>query len=322
MYYVYEWYIVETGEVIYVGKGTGQRYKVRKHNKFFNDTIRRFKCESRIIERFEKESDAFSYEYMRIKELKEKGQCVCNIRDGGFGGSLGDWTDEKRKRYSENNAMKSEYQRKRMSEKNPMKNPEISMRVNQKKRRAVIVGNKEYSSIKEACDTLNVCAQTIRLWCSKGINRNGEQCHFKDSEQTVFRGKRYNKGGCRALIYKEKHYESPKDLAEELGISVDRIYRWTKNGFDPYGNSCKYEDDKRELTFIIRKKSHHPVIVNGIHYPTIAEAGRANNVSAQTISDLLNKKYHNPKYICKYDNQHPSQENTDNSILEGSETNG
>lgn len=53
MYYVYEWFIVETGEVIYVGKGTGRRYKVRKHNRLFNEMIRRFECDSRIVKEFE-----------------------------------------------------------------------------------------------------------------------------------------------------------------------------------------------------------------------------------------------------------------------------
>ena len=30
-YYVYEWFVIETNEVFYVGKGTGRRY--REHNK-------------------------------------------------------------------------------------------------------------------------------------------------------------------------------------------------------------------------------------------------------------------------------------------------
>lgn len=34
MYYVYEWFVIETDEIFYVGKGTGRRFKVRKHNKF------------------------------------------------------------------------------------------------------------------------------------------------------------------------------------------------------------------------------------------------------------------------------------------------
>lgn len=36
MFYVYEWFIKETNEVIYVGKGKGKRYKVRKHNRLFD----------------------------------------------------------------------------------------------------------------------------------------------------------------------------------------------------------------------------------------------------------------------------------------------
>ena len=87
MYYVYEWFIVDTNEVIYVGKGSNKRYKVRKHNRFFNDMIKKYKCESRIIKRFKNEEDAFNYEYKRINELREIGQCVCNIYDGGFGGT-------------------------------------------------------------------------------------------------------------------------------------------------------------------------------------------------------------------------------------------
>ena len=40
MFYVYEWFVKETGEVFYVGKGIKNRYKVKKHNKFFNDFIK------------------------------------------------------------------------------------------------------------------------------------------------------------------------------------------------------------------------------------------------------------------------------------------
>ena len=55
MFYVYEWYVVESGEIFYVGKGTRNRYKVRKHNKFFNDFITRYNCDSRIIKEFKTE---------------------------------------------------------------------------------------------------------------------------------------------------------------------------------------------------------------------------------------------------------------------------
>ena len=91
----------KNGKIIYVGKGCRNRYKVTKHNRFFNDMIKRNKCESRIIKKFENEKDAFDYEFIRINELKEKGECVCNIYNGGTGGSINWWTDEIRKKYSE-----------------------------------------------------------------------------------------------------------------------------------------------------------------------------------------------------------------------------
>ena len=126
MYYVYEWFIVETGEVIYVGKGTGRRYKVRKHNRLFNEMIRRFECDSRIVKEFGTEREAFEFEFVRINEMHERGQCVCNIHNGGYGGTVEWWTDELRAHYSEINVMKSEEQRKRMSENNPMKDKKIA----------------------------------------------------------------------------------------------------------------------------------------------------------------------------------------------------
>lgn len=148
MFYVYEWYIENNNEIFYVGKGSKNRYKVRKHNKFFNDFIKRFKCNSRIIKTFENEEDAFRYEFERITELKTIGQCVCNIHDGGLGGTVDSWTEEKRERYSKYNVMKSKKQRKRMSINNPMKNKEVAINVGKKHRKAVFVNGIFFDSIK------------------------------------------------------------------------------------------------------------------------------------------------------------------------------
>ena len=311
MYYVYEWYNVDTYEVIYVGKGTGLRYKVRKHNKLFNEMIKRFPCESRIVKEFENEKEAFEYEYEYIKEKKAKGQCVCNIYDGGMGGTTSWWTDELREKYSQNNVMKSEKQRKRMKVQNPMKDKAVAMKNGCSHWRSVIIGDNGYASVKAAMIAYNTSFDTIQNWCKKGINPYGEKCRYENEEQVEYVGKRYNKGGCKPLTYKGKHYEAAIDLANEMGLTNTVIIRWLRFGFDPYGNPCRYDDDKRELTFTIKKKSRHPVIVNGFHYRTFSEAARANGVSAQTIADLANHKYTNPKYICEYDNQHPSQGNTE-----------
>lgn len=245
MFYVYEWYIVETNEVIYVGKGTKNRYKVKKHNWLFQEYLENFNCSSRIIKYFENEDSAFDYEEFHINELQEKGQCKCNLCKGGTGGSTKWWTDDLREKYSKNNVMKSESQRERMRNNNPMSNPKIATKTNSQKCRAVIIGDKEYNSLKQACKDLNTSNDVIRRWCLKGINPKGQLCRYKDSPQVIFTDKRYNKGGCRSLTYNNKYYESPKDLAEFLEINVNRIYRWLKKGFDYNGNICLYNDDER-----------------------------------------------------------------------------
>lgn len=325
MYYVYEWYIIETGEIIYVGKGTGLRYKVRKHNKLFNEMIKRFSCDSRIIKQFDSEKEAFEYEFDRVLELKCKGQCVCNIHNGGYGGTTEWWTDELRKKYSDNNVMKSETQRKRMSENNPMKDKDIAAKTNGQKRKAVIIGDKEYPSVKDACNEFGVCFEVIANWCRKGVNPKGEKCRYKDREQVEFTDKRYNKGGSRAVIYEGVRYECVKDFAKGIGIGERTAGEWLRRGFNSKGVPVRYEDDTRELTFVNRynerdKDKGKPVIVNDVTYKNVKEASKALGLTVKTLRTYLQKQ-NSTKYICKYGNQQPSRGNTDSSTTEGSTTN-
>ena len=70
MFYIYEWYDVDSDIIFYVGKGTKNRYRQHsKRNKLFTDYYHNHNCNSRIIKEFEKEEDAFKYEYKRILEL-------------------------------------------------------------------------------------------------------------------------------------------------------------------------------------------------------------------------------------------------------------
>lgn len=183
MFYVYEWFIKETDEVIYVGKGCGKRYKVRKHNKFFNHMIKKYDCESRIVKEFENEKDAFDYEYIRIQELKKIGQCVCNIYDGGQGGTVSWWTDKLREDYSNYNVMKSENQRQRMKNNNPMSNPQIAEKTNGQKRRKVTIGNTTYNSIKDAKERLGISYSNIITWGKKGRTPDGQVCIIEPQKQ-------------------------------------------------------------------------------------------------------------------------------------------
>ena len=324
MFYVYEWYIKDTNEIIYVGKGCRNRYKVRKHNQLFNEMIKRFNCDSRIIKYFDNEKDAFDYEYQRVNELWNIGQCCCNIYKGGLGGTIDWWTDEKRKWYSDNNVMKNENQRIRMSINNPMKNKEIASRVHEKNSRKVIINQKEFNSVLDVCKQYNVCYEVVKNWCKKGINPFGEQCRYKDEEQVVFNGKRYNIGSCKSLTYLSKHYESPLDLAKELNITKSRVYKWCKRGFDDNGNSCRYDNDNRQLIFkkYINGEQHRkPIIVNGVYYPSKVDAERALNIKGGGLTPYINGTRKNKKYICEYVNQQPSHTNTDKSSVEGSTTN-
>ena len=183
MFYVYEWFIKNTNEVIYVGKGTERRYKVRKHNLMFNEFLKRFDCDSRIVEWFENEQDAFDAESKRISELKGIGQCVCNINTGGKGGLSEHWTPEKRKKYSEHNVMKSKNQRNRMSIHNPMKNPVVAEKVASQIRKPVIVDGKLFESVTSA-------AEYIGTWdiyltrCMKEKNGlcKGHKCKYANQQ--------------------------------------------------------------------------------------------------------------------------------------------
>ena len=188
MFYVYEWFIKDTNEVIYVGKGSNNRYKVRKHNLMFNEFLKRFDCDSRIVKYYEDEQSAFQGESDRIAEFKAIGQCVCNINTGGRGGLSETWTPERRRKYSENNVMKSQDQRDRMSRLNPMKNPEVAEKVARKIRKAVIIDGIYFDSVIKGAEYIG----TWDVYLTKCIKEKnglckGHKCEYANQQPS--RGK-------------------------------------------------------------------------------------------------------------------------------------
>lgn len=322
MFYVYEWFIIKTNEIIYVGKGSKKRYKVKKHNSLFNEFIKRFECSSRIVKWFESEEEAFKYEYQRINELWQQNQCVCNIYKGGLGGTTEWWTQEKRNWYSKNNCMKSEEQRKRMSVNNPMKNKEIALRVNEKNKRKVIINNKEYSSVLDVCKEYNTCYETVKNWCTKGINKLGELCRYADEEQVIRTQPCYENYNFKEIVYKNKKYSCAKEMSKELKISINIVYRWCQKGFDNVGNPCRYLIDDRILSFKkLGENLKKPIIVNGIFYESKTDAEKSLGIKPGGLAPYIKGIRKNNKYICEYVNQQPSHENSSKSIVEGSTTN-
>ena len=87
IYYVYIWYIVDTGEVFYVGKGKGKRYKQTSHrNKFFNDMYNSHNCDVKKIYENLTESEAFQKEKDTVKWFRENTSFrLTNQTDGGEG---------------------------------------------------------------------------------------------------------------------------------------------------------------------------------------------------------------------------------------------
>lgn len=325
MFYVYEWFIVKTNFVFYVGKGCRNRYKVRKHNKLFNYIISTENCESRIIKYFKNEKEAFEYEFIRSTELKKIGQANCNINKCGTGGSIEWWTEEMREHYSQHNVMKSQKQRERMSKNNPMKNKEIALKVNAKNRKSVIINGIEYKSIKFASEKYGCAYQTIKNWCQKGINPYGELCKMKDEKQVIPKKGRYNKGAAKAIMYNGEYYEAAKDIAKKYGFSLSSVCKWAKIGFSPKGIPCQYVDDKTIYEFKPKnagEKNKKPIKVNGILYLSKIEAERALGMKPSGLTPYIMGIRRNNKYVCEYVNQQPSCTNIEISSTKGSTTNG
>lgn len=245
MYYVYEWYVKDSGEIFYVGKGTKNRYKVKKHNRFFNDFITRYECESRIIKEFDDEESAFNYEFERINELKSKGMCKCNIYQGGLGGSTSWWNEEKRKQYSQNNVMKSEKQRKRMRENNPMRNEEYCKKSHEKRKKKICIGEKIYDGIIDVAKEYGVYDTAVQYWLERGYSPEELPCYYYGEEiPTVI----IRKGNCnkKPVILDGIKYPSLKDACESIGVSnTTWLCKQLKKGKTTYkGHTVRYDNQQ------------------------------------------------------------------------------
>lgn len=248
MFYVYEWFIVETGEVFYVGKGCRDRYKSKSHrNKLFDEFVNRFNCSSRIVNRFKSEDDAFTYEKERIAKLKRDGLCVCNLDGGGKGGMNFVWTDEMREYKSKYNPMKAANQRERMSIRNPMKNPDVARENGKAKRRPVVINGINYPGVKVAALEIGVCELSIVKWCKRGYDTDGNPCRYADEPQKKYPdSKRTHPKAAnhKAVIIDGVRYETVKDAAKAIGVWSESIIRSIQSGRRCKGHICRYDNQQ------------------------------------------------------------------------------
>lgn len=249
MFYVYEWFDVDSDEIIYVGKGTGNRYKVRKHNSLFNNYIENHNCESRIIKYFDAERDAFDFEYNRIKELWDMDEAKFNLTPGGAGGMQFWWTDERRKEWSKNNSMKKADQRERMRRNNPMHNHDIAAAVGKKKRRAIIVGEITYDCAKSAAEANNVTPQTIGIWAKAGKTSDGRVCRYADGKpalqcnRTTMPRRKLSKTA-RPVIVDGETFESTVAAARYIGTTRNNLRIALKRDGNCKGHTCEYANQQ------------------------------------------------------------------------------
>ena len=97
-FYIYKWFITETGFVFYIGKGKDNRYKsMKKRNPYFLNIVKKYNCDVEIIEYCENEEIAFEKEKQYIKDFKEKGMATANFHEGGLGGDVFKYADAKTK---------------------------------------------------------------------------------------------------------------------------------------------------------------------------------------------------------------------------------
>lgn len=87
-FYVYIWFIKDSGEVFYVGKGSGKRCdELKGRNVFFMDMYKTHSCESKIIYADLNEKEAFEKEIETIRYYREEfpGFRLTNQTNGGEG---------------------------------------------------------------------------------------------------------------------------------------------------------------------------------------------------------------------------------------------
>ena len=235
-YYVYKWFIESTGEVFYIGKGSGNRYKdVYKRNQIFKQEYYNVysDCKSEIIKYFDTEDEAFSYEEEMISYYRHIGQAKANIDKGGNGGYKSQWTPELR-------AYMSKY--------NPMKNPEIAEKSTaHRPKRAIKYKDKIYNCASELVPVMGVSISKVCEYAKRGYDPNYEICQYLDTEYEPidYRKKFLNPASKSVIIDDDKEFDTLQEAAAYIGGCAQSLGRALKKGQKTFkGHTCKYANQQ------------------------------------------------------------------------------
>lgn len=234
IYYVYKWFLKDTGQIFYIGKGTGDRYKqTYGRNKIFQQYYKNKKnCDKAIIEEFVNEEQALQREHELILQYWNKGEAKANIDDGGHSGKHFPWTKEMR-----------EY----LSKYNPMKNPEIVKKsVQNRKKRAIEYQGKIYSCASEVKEIAGVSLSRIDEWCKRGYDNQYIPCRYIDEEYKLYNKERmFLNPASKAVLIDGIYFNTLKEAAQFVGGNAAYLGRILNQGKTSYLNhTCSYANQQ------------------------------------------------------------------------------
>lgn len=99
-HYIYVWYIEDTGDIFYVGKGRNDRYKNKSHRSDeFKRILNSNRCNVKILFNELNNEEACALEKEIIQKCKKAGHKLTNKTDGGESGNYFKKWSEEDKRY-------------------------------------------------------------------------------------------------------------------------------------------------------------------------------------------------------------------------------
>ena len=123
----------------------------------------------------------------------------------------------------------------------------------------------------------------------------------------------------KAVIIDGVEYDSAITAADALEVCDATIRLWCKRGKNTKGQICTFVETQKDLQYDDKKKKG--ILIDGIYYSSIKEGALAIGSYPTYLAKCLREHKNYKGHKCEYANQQPSQENSDNSILEGSTTN-
>lgn len=218
-YYIYMYYITDTEEVFYIGKGKGNRYKeVKRRNPMFLNIYK--KHFPNIAVRFYKKDltneEACELEKSLIKEYWNKGQCRANFHEGGLGGYTGNYDSPERSKKL------SEFAKTRIGD----KNPNFGKRWSTKNRKKQSKKLKKYFSIPENKEKLSKALTGRKIVWSEERRKN---------YVSPFKGKKMSKEQYDKMIDRECKYlyiVYEDDIEVYRNIQRTKMLEFCKNTYN------------------------------------------------------------------------------------------